>query len=325
MQPLQERRVEMTNNTPQPNANRRHRTCTKMPITTDFSGQLDALITAWSEVDPFRSCADRESLFAHTASFGTRSAQSGFFVLPNDLPKTFRRAQTCCSVVVRIGDARIGVVQKRAAQMGVLAKMRGGGRCRRRAKHVRAHRHADGRKRGHYEIQYSDVEGAQKTCMLPREFFQRPTRVVEQLLKVGASLPHNNKAALDIVKRAVETIGDSTRRITRRGGRYEYESFVYPGETFGKLKGRIIYQKSEELDPALGRKAGSFEAWRDGLREPRFWTRTASRSRACRGGPMSRPALGASQGSDAHSRTSAEKSRWIGRAARRQQCPSHTM
>ena len=119
-----------------------------------------------------------------------------------------------------------------------------------------------------YEVQYSDVEGALQTCLLPREFFQRPTKVVEQLLKVGASLSHDKNAALDIVKRVVETIPGATRRITRRGGWNDKESFVYPGQTFGNLKGRVDYQKSDKLDPALGLKAGSLETWQKGLREP---------------------------------------------------------
>src|SRR6266513_2091748 len=39
-----------------------------------------------------------------------------FLVLPNDSPKAFGSAQTCCSVVVRVGHARMGVVQKRTAK-----------------------------------------------------------------------------------------------------------------------------------------------------------------------------------------------------------------
>ena len=40
----------MTNETPQPNANIRQRTCAKMPVFIDFSGEVSALITAWLEV-----------------------------------------------------------------------------------------------------------------------------------------------------------------------------------------------------------------------------------------------------------------------------------
>ena len=40
---------------------------------------------------------------------------------------TFRSAQACCSVVVLVGDAGMGMVQKRAGEIGVLAAVGGGG------------------------------------------------------------------------------------------------------------------------------------------------------------------------------------------------------
>ena len=76
-------------------------------------------------------------------------SQSCFLVLPNDLPETFRGAQTCCSVVVRVGDARMGVVQKRAGEIRVLAAVDGGAGGPRGAKQMRAHCYTHGRKGGH--------------------------------------------------------------------------------------------------------------------------------------------------------------------------------
>ncbi len=119
-----------------------------------------------------------------------------------------------------------------------------------------------------YETQYRDVEGERKTALIPREFFQHPTKVVEHLVRIGASLPHDNKAAVEFVRKAAETIPEATRRITGRSGWHKLETFVYPGETFGKDKERIIQQGSEEWDPALGLKAGTLRAWLEGLREP---------------------------------------------------------
>ena len=65
--------------------------------------------------------------------------KSFFLVLANDLPKTFRGGQTCCAVVVGVGDAGMGMVQKCAGEIGVLAAADGGGRCGATAKQVRAY------------------------------------------------------------------------------------------------------------------------------------------------------------------------------------------
>ena len=72
----------------------------------------------------------------------------GFFVLPNDLPETFRGAQTCRSIIMLYGDAWISIVQNGAAEIGVLTTIYGGCRCGRRAKQMRTDLHTDCRKRG---------------------------------------------------------------------------------------------------------------------------------------------------------------------------------
>ena len=40
----------ITNETPQPNANKRQRTCAEMPIMAELSGAVRALLTAWLKV-----------------------------------------------------------------------------------------------------------------------------------------------------------------------------------------------------------------------------------------------------------------------------------
>ena len=102
---------------------------------------------------------------------------------------------------------------------------------------------------------------------LGRELFAHPIKVVEQLLKVGAALPDDQKAAVETIKNALKTKAHTTRRVTERPGWFQGETFVYPGETFGKLVGQIEYQLPAEIDPALGVRAGSLEGWREGLRE----------------------------------------------------------
>jgi hypothetical protein len=74
--------------------------------------------------------------------------QSCFLVLPNDLPEIFSGAETRCSIVVRVGDARVRVVQKRAAEIGVLAAADGGGGGGGGSKQMRAHVDTRGREGG---------------------------------------------------------------------------------------------------------------------------------------------------------------------------------
>ena len=42
--------------------------------------------------------------------------------------------------------------------------------------------------------------------------------------------------------------------------------FVYPGETFGRLAGKLEHEGADEIDPALGLRFGSSEGWSEGLR-----------------------------------------------------------
>ena len=119
-----------------------------------------------------------------------------------------------------------------------------------------------------YEVKFRDIEGQSQIRLIPRELFQHPAKVAEHLLKVGASLTEDRTEAVKIVNAAIELKSDKTQRVTARTGWYECDSFVYPGETFGKLNERIVHKKSDELDPAFGLSAGSLEGWRGGLREP---------------------------------------------------------
>jgi uncharacterized protein (DUF927 family) len=124
------------------------------------------------------------------------------------------------------------------------------------------------RQEAFYEVQHRDVHGQQQKLNLARELFLHRSKVVERLLKVGAALPDDQAAAVEIVKKAIESKSQDTLRITERAGWYEDETFVYPNETFGKLAGQIVYQAPHDLDPAFGLRAGSLEEWREGLRQP---------------------------------------------------------
>ena len=72
---------------------------------------------------------------------GTRAS---FLIPANDLPKPFPRSETRCAIIVRIGDARMRVVEERAGEIGILTQMEGGGRGPGGAKHMRADRNTNG-------------------------------------------------------------------------------------------------------------------------------------------------------------------------------------
>jgi Domain of unknown function (DUF927) len=99
-----------------------------------------------------------------------------------------------------------------------------------------------------------------------RELFVHPRKVVAQLLKANADLPNNPEAAIRLVKRALATRSKKTRRLTIRTGWHGGTSFVYPSETFGPLAGKLEHEGAPEIDPALGLRDGSPQAWQQGMR-----------------------------------------------------------
>ena len=116
----------------------------------------------------------------------------------------------------------------------------------------------------YYKIRFRDLEGQRQTILIGRELFTTPAKVVAELLKANADLPDNPNAAVELVKQAVATRSQRTRRITIRTGLHD-TSFVYPGQTFGPLDGKLKLEDTSAIDPALGLKRGSLQAWREGL------------------------------------------------------------
>jgi hypothetical protein len=119
-----------------------------------------------------------------------------------------------------------------------------------------------------YSVRYRDVQGDWQTRKVPRELFQHPGKVVDDLLKVGADLPDDSKLATNLIHDAVRQKSGLVRYRTGRAGWYDGKSFVYPGRTFGKRDEDLLYEPCGDLDPALGISAGSLDAWRDNLRLP---------------------------------------------------------
>ena len=123
------------------------------------------------------------------------------------------------------------------------------------------------RRESYYKVRFRDLDGQKRTMLIGRELFTTPPKVVAELLKANADLPDNSETAVQLVKQAVATRSNRSRRITNRTGWHDTSSFVYPGETFGPLAGKLKYEDSSAIDPALGLSNGSVEAWREGLRE----------------------------------------------------------
>ena len=120
------------------------------------------------------------------------------------------------------------------------------------------------RRESYYKVRFRDLDGQKRTILIGRELFTTPPKVVTELLKANADLPDNPKTAVQLVKQAVATRSNRSRRITNRTGLHD-TSFVYPGQTFGPLHGKLKLEDTSASDPALGLKRGSLQAWREGL------------------------------------------------------------
>jgi hypothetical protein len=120
------------------------------------------------------------------------------------------------------------------------------------------------RRRSDYKVRFRDLDGQKQTMAIGRELFTTPSKVVAELLRANADLPDNPNTAGELVKRAVATRSKRSRRITSRTGLHD-TSFVYPGKTFGPLDGKLKLEDTSAVDPALGLKRGSLQAWREGL------------------------------------------------------------
>jgi putative DNA primase/helicase len=120
----------------------------------------------------------------------------------------------------------------------------------------------------YYEVTYTDVNGSDRVTRIGRELFYEPRKVVDLLAKAHASLPNDRSAAIDLVKKALEAKGNRQYRVTAKSGFYGDESFVHPVATFGKLSSELLWDGSNNIDPALGQTCGTLEQWREGMREP---------------------------------------------------------
>jgi putative DNA primase/helicase len=120
----------------------------------------------------------------------------------------------------------------------------------------------------YYEVTYADVNGNDRVTRIGREMFYEPRKVVDLLARAHASLPNDRSAAIDLVKKALEAKGNRQSRVTAKSGFYGDETFVHPVATFGKLSSELLWDGSNNIDPALGQTCGTLEQWFKGMREP---------------------------------------------------------
>ena len=124
------------------------------------------------------------------------------------------------------------------------------------------------RRESYYKVRFRDLDGQKQTILIGRELFTTPSKVIAELLRANADLPDDATIAAELVKQAVATRSQRTRRITIRTGWHDTSSFVYPGKTFGPLDGKLKREATSAIDPALGLQRGSSRGWREGLTNP---------------------------------------------------------
>ncbi|WP_237480624.1 DUF927 domain-containing protein [Lichenibacterium dinghuense] len=117
------------------------------------------------------------------------------------------------------------------------------------------------------ELRFAKLDGDIGTITFPRSLSATPHEIVRQLLDAGALLPNDRKTATELVQASLTTEAPDTRETTRRGG-WHGPSFVTPSRTYGPASGRLQFVGTPAADPGIGLRSGSFEGWREGMREP---------------------------------------------------------
>ncbi len=114
------------------------------------------------------------------------------------------------------------------------------------------------------EFEYAALGGGIKVVNVPRELMRSPHKIADFLLKKDADVEGDPVKA---VKAALAARDARHRESTGKTG-WEGNAFIYPGETFGELAGKVIYDWQDQIDPALGLTAGTLEDWKAGIKSP---------------------------------------------------------
>ena len=119
-----------------------------------------------------------------------------------------------------------------------------------------------------YDVSFTHIDGLIRNARLPREQFLKPAQAAAELIKIGAALSTEPNTARQQVIDALNAKTTKHYSVTSKPGWHGTDSFVYPGQTFGKLKDELIHEPLDEDDEALGLSAGTIHEWKEGLRVP---------------------------------------------------------
>lgn len=117
------------------------------------------------------------------------------------------------------------------------------------------------------EVEFPTLGGRTETLRIARELFRSPSKVADLLIRANAQLSQPLQAVTAATAQS-KAKAPPYFEITRRTGWHNSSSFVYPGETFGELAGKLKLDEMDQIDEALGLRSGSREAWNEGLRKP---------------------------------------------------------
>ena len=117
----------------------------------------------------------------------------------------------------------------------------------------------------HYlEVRFADLQGLERTILLPRSIQHKPGRVYETLVDAGAALPAKPSAAEAVISKVLEKGSQVYGAVTGRTGWYE-GCFVLPERTFGSHPRDLRHWERGTKTADVSGSAGSLEVWRDGL------------------------------------------------------------
>jgi Domain of unknown function (DUF927) len=120
-----------------------------------------------------------------------------------------------------------------------------------------------------YDVSFTHIDGSiRDDVRLPREQFLKPAQAAAELIKKGAVLSTEPNTAGQQVVDALKAKMTKHYGVTSKPGWHGTDSFVYPGQTFGKIKDELIHELLDEDDEALGLSAGTIHEWKEGLRVP---------------------------------------------------------
>jgi putative DNA primase/helicase len=123
----------------------------------------------------------------------------------------------------------------------------------------------------YYRVKFRDIDGKSHVIDIGREEFARPSQVAKQLMAMHADLPSDAEDQAACVRDAVANRNKTmpTLKVTGQVGWTDdaTPSFVYFRGTYGPDHDILKYRAPQMANPALGMKAGTIKAWKDGIKK----------------------------------------------------------